>query len=169
MYFQFPSIKVKLKSLFAILQRFPHQYKNILVLSLIFAQVWRHFITETDDRRWTEGKRKAEKDALVGISFLTTIQVCVRSVTKNGNSSSSAMKINSSLFLPLYFSGSINFVWDRVLDWTQPWPVWRRHGQPRHRGQGSVLCGRGPGWQIQKLNQEGLSGVKKFLYCWSEH
>ena len=41
----------------------------------VLPQVWKHFITETDDRRWTEGKRKAEKDALVGISFLTTIQV----------------------------------------------------------------------------------------------
>ena len=40
--------------------------------------MWKHFITETDDRRWTEGKRKAEKDALVGISFLTTIQVVSR-------------------------------------------------------------------------------------------
>ena len=45
---------------------------------LILSQVWKHFITETDDRRWTEGKRKAEKDALVGVSFLTTIQVMLR-------------------------------------------------------------------------------------------
>ena len=40
--------------------------------------MWKHFITETDDRRWTEGKRKAEKDSLIGISFLTTIQVMLR-------------------------------------------------------------------------------------------
>lgn len=37
-------------------------------------QVWKHFITQTDDKRWTAGKRKAESDLLVGISFLTTIQ-----------------------------------------------------------------------------------------------
>ena len=37
-------------------------------------QVWKHFIKETDDKRWTAGKRKAESDVLVGISFLTTIQ-----------------------------------------------------------------------------------------------
>ena len=37
-------------------------------------QVWKHFITQTDDKRWTAGKRKAEADNLVGISFLTTIQ-----------------------------------------------------------------------------------------------
>lgn len=38
------------------------------------SEVWKHFITQTDDKRWTQGKRKAESDNLVGISFLTTIQ-----------------------------------------------------------------------------------------------
>jgi len=38
------------------------------------SQVWKHFLTETEDKRWTQGKRKAEGDTLVGISFLTTIQ-----------------------------------------------------------------------------------------------
>jgi len=38
------------------------------------SEVWKHFIKETDDKRWTAGKRKAESDVLVGISFLTTIQ-----------------------------------------------------------------------------------------------
>ena len=36
--------------------------------------MWKHFITQTDDKRWTAGKRKAESDNLVGISFLTTRQ-----------------------------------------------------------------------------------------------
>jgi len=36
--------------------------------------VWKHFITETDERRWTIGKRKAESDPLVGAAFLTTLQ-----------------------------------------------------------------------------------------------
>jgi len=38
------------------------------------SEVWRHFLTQTDDKQWTKGKRKAESDTLVGISFLTTIQ-----------------------------------------------------------------------------------------------
>jgi len=38
------------------------------------SEVWRHFLTQTDDKKWTQGKRKAESDSLVGISFLTTIQ-----------------------------------------------------------------------------------------------
>eukprot|EP00092_Neocalanus_flemingeri_P021416 GFUD01023219.1.p1 GENE.GFUD01023219.1~~GFUD01023219.1.p1 ORF type:complete len:563 (-),score=160.59 GFUD01023219.1:67-1755(-) len=38
------------------------------------SEVWRHFLTQTDDKKWTQGKRKAESDTLVGISFLTTIQ-----------------------------------------------------------------------------------------------
>merc|ERR1711915_127607 len=38
------------------------------------SEVWKHGITQTDDKRWTQGKRKAESDNLVGISFLTTIQ-----------------------------------------------------------------------------------------------
>ena len=38
------------------------------------SEVWKHFLTQTDDKKWTQGKRKAESDTLVGISFLTTIQ-----------------------------------------------------------------------------------------------
>ena len=37
--------------------------------------MWKHFIKETDDKRWTAGKRRAEADTLVGVQFLTTIQV----------------------------------------------------------------------------------------------
>ena len=38
------------------------------------SEVWKHFLTQTDDKKWTQGKRKAESDTLLGISFLTTIQ-----------------------------------------------------------------------------------------------
>ena len=38
------------------------------------SEVWKHFITETDDKKWTQGKRKVEADSEVGISFLNTIQ-----------------------------------------------------------------------------------------------
>jgi len=38
------------------------------------SEVWRHFISETEDKKWTQGKRKAESDPLVGASFLTTVQ-----------------------------------------------------------------------------------------------
>ena len=46
--------------------------------------MWKHFITQTDEKRWTQGKRKAESDNLVGISFLTTIQApSILSETEN--------------------------------------------------------------------------------------
>lgn len=35
--------------------------------------VWQHFITCTDEKRWKLGKRKAEKDELVGANFFFTI------------------------------------------------------------------------------------------------
>lgn len=38
------------------------------------SEAWKHFITETDEKRWTQGKRRIEADNLVGIPFLTTIQ-----------------------------------------------------------------------------------------------
>ena len=38
------------------------------------SEVWKHFLIQTDDKKWTQGKRKAESDTRVGISFLTTIQ-----------------------------------------------------------------------------------------------
>jgi len=41
---------------------------------LATSEVWKHFLTQTDDKKWTQGKRKAESDTIVGISFLTTIQ-----------------------------------------------------------------------------------------------
>jgi len=38
------------------------------------SEVWMHFVSETDDKKWTQGKRKAESDPLVGTAFLTTVQ-----------------------------------------------------------------------------------------------
>nr|CAD7260502.1 unnamed protein product [Timema shepardi] len=39
------------------------------------SEVWQHFMTCTDEKRWKAGKRKAEKDELVGANFFTVIQV----------------------------------------------------------------------------------------------
>lgn len=36
-------------------------------------EVWRHFITCTDDKRWKAGKRRAEKDNLVGVTYCAAI------------------------------------------------------------------------------------------------
>ncbi|KAJ9598203.1 hypothetical protein L9F63_011123 [Diploptera punctata] len=36
-------------------------------------EVWQHFMTCTDDKRWKAGKRKAEKDELVGANFFITL------------------------------------------------------------------------------------------------
>ena len=38
-------------------------------------QVWGHFLSCTDEKRWKGGKRKAEKDPLVGGSIYTAITV----------------------------------------------------------------------------------------------
>jgi len=37
------------------------------------SEVWQHFLTCTDDKQWKIGKRKAEKDELVGASFFLAI------------------------------------------------------------------------------------------------
>lgn len=36
--------------------------------------VWEHFITCTDEKRWKAGKRKAEKDELLGANFFSALQ-----------------------------------------------------------------------------------------------
>jgi len=38
------------------------------------SEVWKHFVSETDEKKWTKGKRSAESDPLVGTAFLTTVQ-----------------------------------------------------------------------------------------------
>jgi sorting nexin-9/18/33 len=39
------------------------------------SEVWSHFLSCTDEKRWKTGKRKAEKDALVGGSLYTALTV----------------------------------------------------------------------------------------------
>ncbi len=38
------------------------------------SEVWQHFLTCTDEKRWKTGKRKAEKDGLVGGSLFMAIK-----------------------------------------------------------------------------------------------
>ncbi|XP_076346979.1 sorting nexin lst-4-like isoform X3 [Tachypleus tridentatus] len=38
------------------------------------SDVWKHFITCVDEKKWKAGKRKAEKDELVGASFYLAVQ-----------------------------------------------------------------------------------------------
>lgn len=38
------------------------------------SRVWQHFITCTDEKRWKAGKRQAEKDELLGLSYFHGIQ-----------------------------------------------------------------------------------------------
>ena len=50
---------------------------SILVtwLTIDQSQVWSHFLTCTDEKRWKNGKRKAEKDPLVGGSLYAAVRV----------------------------------------------------------------------------------------------
>ncbi|XP_023326992.1 sorting nexin lst-4 [Eurytemora carolleeae] len=57
--------------------------------------VWKHFISETDEKRWTAGKRKAESDPLVGPGFLTTLQT----PEKEGNEDAIALFVPALLKL----------------------------------------------------------------------
>ena len=39
------------------------------------SEVWNHFLTCTDEKRWKTGKRKAEKDNLVGGALYLAVRV----------------------------------------------------------------------------------------------
>ncbi|XP_049781970.1 sorting nexin lst-4 isoform X2 [Schistocerca cancellata] len=43
-------------------------------------EVWQHFITCTDEKRWKTGKRKAEKDELVGANYFMALQAPERNL-----------------------------------------------------------------------------------------
>ncbi len=64
-----------------------HQLQNFVdrvcrhpVLS--HCEVWQHFLTCTDEKRWKSGKRKAEKDPFVGGAFFMAIRTPEKSVDK---------------------------------------------------------------------------------------
>ena len=44
------------------------------------SEVWKHFITCTDQKQWKHGKRKAEKDALIGGNLFLSIMVPERPI-----------------------------------------------------------------------------------------
>jgi len=39
------------------------------------SDVWLHFLTCTDAKRWKTGKRKAEKDEVIGAAIFSVVQV----------------------------------------------------------------------------------------------
>jgi len=53
------------------LQEFINYMCNHPILSQ--SEVWKHFINCTDEKRWKAGKRKAEKDPLVGATFCASV------------------------------------------------------------------------------------------------
>lgn len=53
------------------LQEFTNYMCNHPILSN--CEVWQHFITCTDEKRWKAGKRKAERDNLVGATYCAAI------------------------------------------------------------------------------------------------
>lgn len=46
-------------------------------------EVWMHFLTCKDEKKWKVGKRQAEKDALVGLTFCSVIQAPERSLLQS--------------------------------------------------------------------------------------
>lgn len=55
------------------LQSFVDRVSSHPVLSR--SDVWLHFLTCTDEKRWKVGKRKAEKDELIGAALFNAITV----------------------------------------------------------------------------------------------
>ncbi|XP_068907928.1 sorting nexin lst-4 isoform X2 [Tenebrio molitor] len=56
-------------------------------------EVWQHFLTCTNEKQWKEGKRRAEKDQLVGANFC----LCVEAPDKDLLASTIESKIDNSI------------------------------------------------------------------------
>ena len=60
------------------LQSFVSRVSNHPILSR--SDVWMHFLTCTDAKRWKTGKRKAEKDEVIGAAIFGVVQVPEKSL-----------------------------------------------------------------------------------------
>lgn len=73
------------------LQEFVNYVCRHPVLSM--CEVWHHFLTCSNEKHWKEGKRKAEKDNLVGANFC----LCIEAPDKDLLASTVDTKIDSSI------------------------------------------------------------------------
>ncbi|EJW88332.1 hypothetical protein WUBG_00751 [Wuchereria bancrofti] len=74
------------------------------------SDVWIHFVTCTDEKKWKSGKRKAEKDEYVGGNFLYSISVPSRPL----DSSDVEQKVDNFTRSMRSFEESVHFMYNRV-------------------------------------------------------
>ncbi|VIO87351.1 Uncharacterized protein BM_BM6372 [Brugia malayi] len=74
------------------------------------SDVWIHFVTCTDEKKWKNGKRKAEKDEYVGGNFLYSISVPSQPL----DSSDVEQKVDTFTRSMRSFEESVHFMYNRV-------------------------------------------------------
>lgn len=75
-------------------------------------EVWRHFLTCTNDKQWKEGKRKAERDQLVGANFC----LCLEAPDKDLLASTIESKIESSILYITQMDQNIKSLMQTAVD-----------------------------------------------------
>ncbi|KAL3982706.1 WASP-binding domain of Sorting nexin family protein [Acanthocheilonema viteae] len=74
------------------------------------SDVWIHFVTCTDEKKWKNGKRKAEKDEYVGGNFLYSVTVPNQPL----DSSDVEQKVDNFTRSMRSFEESVHFMYNRV-------------------------------------------------------
>ncbi|KAM3725843.1 Sorting nexin lst-4 [Dirofilaria immitis] len=74
------------------------------------SDMWIHFVTCTDEKKWKNGKRKAEKDEYVGGNFLYSITVPNQPLDSNDVE----QKVDNFTRSMRSFEESVNFMYNRV-------------------------------------------------------
>ncbi len=110
-------------------------------------EVWEHFLTCTDEKRWKTGKRKAEKDPLVGGSLF----MAIRTPEKNVDQATLDHQVSVFTTFTNHMDGAVKNMQKTCADQTQKFQT---HFKREYQTVGKAFLQLG-----SALQQDGIGGA----------